>query len=624
MIILLLFLLFTAVAAVRKNGLSMIILLLFLLFTANVSAQTIEPTWEQINQRGYPQWFGDAKLGIFVHWGLYSVPAYASPEGYGEWFYRGLMTGDSGRVAAMQRHGGQPGQSPLQQYALLRDQWKGELWDPDEWAEIFRQSGARYVLLVTKHHDGYCLWDYANTALKDWNSVVSGPRRDIVKELTAAVRRQGLRMGFYFSLAEWTNPLHTWTVSPNDSVGRYVELYMIPQFKDLVGRYHPSVIFTDGEWDNNAEQWHARELISWYYNTVGSEGIVNNRWGHGNQHGYKTPEYSGGIMDTVSPWAECRGLGRSFGINHNEPLSNYLSSEELIQHFVKLVAAGGGLTLNVGPEADGRIPLLQQERLLSLGRWLETNGEAIYGSRPCAYPYEYNDTLTFERIDSLIDFDWVRNAPIKGMTYDHFNVHWEGRVEPLYTERYTFQVEVDDDVVVTLDGDTLIAHFKDVADAPASNAQAARNYASTSAAVTLQRGKSYRIEVSYREKDLEARMRLRWSSKSQRPQPVPAVGGWSGSYRCLAPSLCYTRQGDTLYAIALQAPGETLALHHLPIPPKGMKVKLLGCERPVEWHYSEGVLYLHTGGLSYADLAHCQGAWTFRIPLKQVADDHLR
>ena len=210
----------------------------------------------------------------------------------------------------------------------------------------------------------------------------TGPHRDICGELTEAVRKQGLQMGFYYSLPEWTSTIHTWYVDPNDSIAEYVDTHMIPQFKELVERYKPTILFTDGEWYNSAEQWHATELISWYYNTVGDEAIVNDRWGNGQQHGFRTPEYTGRAKLNDRPWAECRGIGRSFGLNRNEPFENYLTSDELIRHFVILVAAGGGLTINVGPAADGQIPLLQQERLLDLGRWLEINGEAIYGSNP--------------------------------------------------------------------------------------------------------------------------------------------------------------------------------------------------------------------------------------------------
>ena len=308
-----------------------IYLIAALLFSNLLFAQ-VQPTWESINERGYPQWFSDAKLGIFIHWGVYSVPAYASLEGYAEWYYRGLMTNDD-RKAFQERIYGKDFQ-----YEDFAPMWKAELWNPDEWAELFKKSGAKYVLLVSKHHDGFCLWpsQYA----PNWNSVEVGPKCDICGELTEAVRKQGLKMGFYYSLPEWTSNIHRWYQDPDENIGTYVDTHMIPQFKELVTRYQPTVLFTDGEWRNSAEQWHATELISWYYNTIGEEAIVNDRWGDGQQHGFRTPEYSAGITLTDRPWAECRGLGRSFGLNRNEPLENYLTSDELIRHFcVRQVAA---------------------------------------------------------------------------------------------------------------------------------------------------------------------------------------------------------------------------------------------------------------------------------------------
>ena len=176
--------------------------------------QRVEATWESLNQRGYPEWFADAKLGIFVHWGLYSVPAYAHETGYAEWFYRGLMEGDSGRVATLNNYirlwepllgdqwsgrmtnvEGMTVQTPklTDRYALFVPLWRAEHWNPDQWAELFARSGAKYVLLVTKHHDGYCLWN--SRYQPNWNSVTTGPRRDIVGDLTKAVRRAGLKMG---------------------------------------------------------------------------------------------------------------------------------------------------------------------------------------------------------------------------------------------------------------------------------------------------------------------------------------------------------------------------------------------------------------------------------------------
>lgn len=567
-------------------------LLVLLLLTAwSVHAQVL-PTWESINQRGYPEWFSDAKLGIFIHWGVYSVPAYASKEGYAEWYYRGLMTNDD-RKAFQERVYGKDFQ-----YEDFVPMWKAELWNPDEWAELFKKSGAKYVLLVSKHHDGYCLWpsQYA----PGWNSVETGPKRDICGELTDAVRKQGLRMGFYYSLPEWKSDIHRWYVDPDDAIGEYVDAHMIPQFKELVTKYKPTILFTDGEWRNTSEQWHATELISWYYNTVGEEAIVNDRWGNGQQHGFRTPEYSAGITLTDRPWAECRGLGRSFGLNRNESLENYLTSDELIRHFCVLVAAGGGMTLNVGPAADGTIPLLQQERLLDLGEWLQINGEAIYNTRPYSKFYEMKP-VTVVRSDQQIDFDWKRNSPDPAISCDHFQAHWQG-VFSCLEDDYVFEIETDDQAHLLIDGQTVI---EDARKSPVGK-------------MSLSKGQ-HRIEVYYEEDDLEATIHLYWSSKTMPKQVMtnfqmgamlPTMG-LRASYTCEQPSVCYTQGKNALYAIALDYPEEQLVLQ-LDEPSEDMKVTLLGSGKTLPWHYEEGRLVIETGSLRYGDL-RSTAAWVFKL-----------
>lgn len=560
-------------------------------------AQTYQPNWESLESRPYPQWFSDAKLGIFIHWGLYSVPAYAGLEGYGEWYLKGLMVGDTTRINFQNRVFGD-GNGDFQ-YADFARYFKGELFRPNEWASLFRKSGAKYVVLVTKHHDGYCLWD--SKFQPNWNSVVSGPHRNIVEELTDAVRAEGLKMGFYYSLMEWNNPIHRWTVDPTDSVGRYVDEYMMTQFKELVSRYRPSMIFADGDWDYSAEQLRSAELISWYYNLVGDEGVVNNRWGNGNPHGYRTPEYSAGITLTDRPWAECRGLGRSFGLNRNEPLSNYLSSDELIRHFCKLVAAGGGLTLNVGPAADGQIPLLQQERLLDLGKWLEINGEAIYGTRPFNHFYEMK-TIAVSRTDPQINFDWKRNSPDPQISYDNFTAYWRGMLTPSFSEKYTFEAETEDRVTVVIGGDTVVNYNPAVAGSQREGV------------VKLKANVPVEVEVEFEEKDLEAVCILRWRSKSQPSEVVPATAlgdGLQAVYSCEQPKVCYTTKGNVLYAIALVYPEAELWLDagefkSLPT------VTLLGCEKVLPCRMEGKWLVVDIRSLKYSDL-RSTAAWVFKI-----------
>ena len=554
----------------------------------------VQPNWESINQRGYPQWFRDAKLGIFIHWGLYSVPAYASKEGYGEWFYRGLMQRVPERMRIMSYYADTT-LSTFDQYKELTKYWHAELWNPDDWAQMFKDAGAQYVVLVTKHHDGYCLWD--SKFQPEWNSVVSGPKRNIVEELTNSVRNKGMRMGFYYSLPEWTNPLHIWMQDPDDSISDYVNDYMVPQFKELVERYKPDLLFSDGDWNNTAEQLRSPYLISWYYNTVGKDAIVNNRWGNGTKHGFLTPEYSAGIANTEVPWAECRGLGRSFGLNRNENLDNYMTDKELIQHFVELVAHGGGLTLNVGPYADGTIPLIQQERLRSLGKWLEINGEAIYGTIPYEIPCQRERVSAQLPPTETIDFDWVRNAPMRGVTPDHFDVHWSGTVTAPANGKYTFFASADDEMTVrrhvvvgkrhsqiTPHNDTLLHVSKN-----------ANERQHPTATAFLEKGFEITMEIDYHEDDMEASASLKWSFEDENvvedETPVPAE--WTGTVTWERTVRCFTVKEGSFYIIEFERPDpyKPLVIENMPkLKPKEEMI-LLGTEYEVDFHGYKGQAY---------------------------------
>ncbi len=591
------------------------ITIILLLYTAILSplhghaqSASVLPTWESLNQRGYPQWFSDAKLGIFIHWGLYSVPAYASKEGYGEWFYRGLMQKEPDRMRIMSYYVDTT-RLVFDQYKELTKYWHAELWNPEEWADLFKYAGAKYVVLVTKHHDGYCLWD--SQYQPEWNSVVSGPRRNIVEELTTAVRDEGLRMGFYYSLPEWTNPRHIWMVDPDNEIGDYVDNYMVPQFKELVTRYKPDLIFSDGDWNNTAEQLRSQELISWYYNTVGKNAIVNNRWGNGTKHGFLTPEYSAGIANTEVPWAECRGLGRSFGLNRNEDLDNYLTDQELIQHFVELVAHGGGLTLNVGPYADGTIPLIQQERLKALGKWLEINGEAIYGTRPYVIPCQQERRVTQMPPSETIDFDWVRNAPLRSVSTDHFTIHWSGEVVIPEDGQYTLTLIADDKAFVYKETfkmiwDNVLRYEKDASKNPLSQT-----------VLTLQKGEILPLLVEFQEKDLEASISLKWSKDGGEPTPIPA--NWDGGVYWDKTVRCFTTKNNNLYIIEFERPDCTkpLQIYNMPkINPKAT-FRLLedwGYNAKLKWKQDkDGTLTIDFSSITQELLNHLEHAWVIEV-----------
>ena len=536
----------------------------------------VQPTWESLNQRGYPQWFQDAKLGIFIHWGLYSVPAYASKEGYGEWFYRGLMQKVPERTRIMSYYADTT-KPVFDQYKELTQYWHAELWNPDDWAQMFKDAGAKYVVLVTKHHDGYCLWD--SPFQPEWNSVVSGPRRNIVEELTTAVRDKGLRMGFYYSLPEWTNPRHIWMVDPDNEIDDYVDNYMVPQFKELVERYKPELLFSDGDWNNTAEQLRSTYLISWYYNTVGKDAIVNNRWGNGTKHGFLTPEYSAGIANTEVPWAECRGFGRSFGLNRNEDLDNYMTDKELIQHFVELVAHGGGMTLNVGPYADGTIPLIQQERLRALGKWLKINGEAIYGTRPYEIPCQRTTTFASPGYSGPLHFDWVRNAPLREMPVDNFDIHWKGVFKAPKDGTYRFKAVANDEMTVAGNGDTILYY----------NSNWAEN--TPWHEVHLANGENYQLDVWYHEKDLEATASLLVSVDGGDFEPVSS--NWISEITWQTTTRCFTTREDNFYIIEFERPDprKPLVIKDMPkLNPKDGMI-LLGTEYEVDYHGEKGEAY---------------------------------
>jgi len=572
-----------------------------------------DASWQTLRDRPFPRWFLDAKLGIFVHWGVYSVPAYSGPEDYAEWFLRGLQQGDTLRTRFMRENFGRD--FDYRDFAPL---FRAELFDPQEWAELFRRAGARYVVLVSKHHDGFTLWPSAYSP--GWNSVDTGPGRDLVGELTEAVRGAGLRMGLYYSLGEWTHPQYRWDSDPPHMAERYVREHMIPQFKELVSRYHPSLIFSDGDWSATARQWRSRELVGWYFDAVGPEAVVNDRWGQGSEIGFRTPEYSAGLAQSRRPWAEVRGLGRSFGFNRNESLDAYLTPAELIHAFTRAVAAGGGMILNVGPRADGQIPLLQQERLLQLGEWLGINGEAIYGARRWTRSSD-SRVVTLERVDPRIDFDWVRNGPGRPIREDEFSATWTGVVVPEVTGDFTFHVEADDSARVWV-GDEMVVTFPGSDPGESAPAEAPVT-ASSSRPIHLEAGTSYPIRVHYWEDEVNARIRLFWSRPGEERQVIPqkrlrtkpdpgGIPGLAARYRSMQEWVVYTLQEDDVFAIFFQWPDGEMAL---PIPPPapGSAISILGGPAELPWRHDGETLFVDLSGVTACPL---QGrwAWALKIP----------
>ncbi|QEH37742.1 Alpha-L-fucosidase [Aquisphaera giovannonii] len=350
-----------------------------------------EAKWESLDRRPTPQWFLDAKFGIFIHWGVYSVPAWGAPKQYSEWYWNNMANKKPDNVW-WQFHKKNYGESF--EYKDFAPLFKAELYDADQWAELFHRSGAKYVVPTSKHHDGYAIWPSAEASRawgRPWNSVEVGPHRDLLGELVEAVRKkEGMRIGFYYSLYEWFNPL--WLGDRKT----FVAEHMHPQFKDVVSRYRPSIIFSDGEWEMPSADWKSEELLAWLFNEspCKDEVVVNDRWGKETRHhhgSYYTTEYGAGMANDDHPWEENRGMGYSYGYNRAENIDDYQTPRELVLMLCDLVSRGGNLLLDIGPTSDGRIPVVMQDRLVEMGKWLKVNGEAIYGTRFAGRPCQWSE-----------------------------------------------------------------------------------------------------------------------------------------------------------------------------------------------------------------------------------------
>lgn len=350
-----------------------------------------------------PTWFRDAKLGIFIHWGLYSVPGWAPTTGlfsnaaalgwenwfrlnpYAEWYANTMKI--AGSPTAL-HHQETYGDAPYADFAPVFAE-AVQAWDPAAMAAIIERSGARYVIPTTKHHDGYCLWpsEVANPHQAGWCS-----ERDLVGELATAVRARGLRFGAYYSGGlDWS-----WNPQPlryqHDTDSTYPQGddfidYVDRQWRELIDRYQPDVLWNDIGAPANQD---IAALFRDYLDRV-PDGTINNRFRQRDGNGelvaeppfdFTTPEYSSESTISALPFETCRGIGYSFGYNQMEGESTYLPIPELIHFFIDVVSKNGNLLLNVGPKADGTIPQGQIERLEALGAWLTVNGEAIYGTRP--------------------------------------------------------------------------------------------------------------------------------------------------------------------------------------------------------------------------------------------------
>jgi alpha-L-fucosidase len=364
-----------------------------------------EATKQSLKNHEVPDWFNNAKFGIFIHWGLFSVPAYAitgidlnesmkrgieahfKNNPYAEWYLNSLRIPGSPTQAFHKENYGEDFS-----YDDFVPTFNNELkkWDPDEMAEIFRKAGAKYVVLVTKHHDGFLLWPskFPNPRKKGYRAA-----RNIVEELTQSVRTKGMKMGYYYSGAlDWSfqsKPIIDGKTfienGPNEI--EYTE-YVNAHWYELIDDYNPVILWNDIGYPPNTNVY---EIFAYFYNK-NPDGVINDRWKQFHKSDIKvptvrhwdfvTPEYETMPRVTNYKWEVSRGIGFSYGYNRMETEKEYLKPGDVIKIVVDIVSKNGNLLLNVGPMPDGTIPELQKRVLLDLGEWLGINGESIFGTKP--------------------------------------------------------------------------------------------------------------------------------------------------------------------------------------------------------------------------------------------------
>ncbi|MEZ0165722.1 alpha-L-fucosidase [Kineococcus sp. LSe6-4] len=347
-------------------------------------------------EREVPQWYRDAKFGIFIHWGAYSVPAWAEPTGelgtverrewmkhnpYAEWYYNTIrIDGSPAQEHHRTVHDGAP-------YDEFLDRWTAAAFDPDDLVDLFRRAGAGYVVPTTKHHDGIALWDAPGTGER--NTVHRGPKRDLVADLAAATRRAGLRFGTYYSGGlDWhvadSGPHTGDPLEENRPVDAAYNEYAFAHVVDLVDRYRPDVLWGDIEWPDAGKPDGPRSfarILERYYAAV-PDGVVNDRWGL-THWDFRTSEYQAGKESEGSGmWENCRGVGLSFGYNQVEDATQYLDGPGAVRHLLDVVSRGGNFLLNVGPDEAGRIPELQRRCLEGVADWMAVNSSAVHGTTP--------------------------------------------------------------------------------------------------------------------------------------------------------------------------------------------------------------------------------------------------
>jgi alpha-L-fucosidase len=360
--------------------------------------------WNSLRHYETPDWFRDSKFGIFIHWGLYSVPAFGS-----EWYPRDMYRAGSEEY---KHHLATYGPLDKFGYKDFVPLFKAERFDPHAWARLFKDSGARYVVPVFEHHDGFAIYD---SGLSEWTAAKMGPHRDLAGELAQAVREEGLYLGasfhrvehnFFFDcgrmsrsdvndprFAAFYGPAHAWLKNPSGTPVSNDFTYVSTEWTndwlarsaEIVEKYHPELMWFDWWIGQPSVRGAITKFAAFYYNSSvqksGNPGVINYKYFAMEGHSAVLDIERGQLDHALpQPWQTDTSVSnKSWGYIEND---TFKSADFVVHELVDIVSKNGNLLLNVGPRADGTIPDEVQQILLEVGAWLKVNGEAIYGTRP--------------------------------------------------------------------------------------------------------------------------------------------------------------------------------------------------------------------------------------------------
>jgi len=347
-----------------------------------------EADWESLKKHDEaPEWFRDAKFGIYFHWGVYSVPAYGS-----EWYPRHMHMKTGRRSRCYKHHVENYGEPNEFGYHDFVPMFKAEHFNAEEWAELFKKAGAKYAGPVCEHHDGFSMWD---SELTPWNAADTGPKRDTTGQLEKAIRKQGMKFVTTFHherTRNWYPRVQGWPTTSNDP--KLQMLYMnVPEeffnrifqskLGEVIDKYQPDLIWFDGQMVQIKEPYHLR-FLAYYFNNAkkwGRDVVVTTKKKQ-YPHEISVQDFEKGRMNKITEYCWLTDDTISMGSWCYTKDLKIKSTSKVLHDFIDIVSKNGCLLLNISPKADGTIPDNQRKVLLEIGKWLDINGQAIYNTRP--------------------------------------------------------------------------------------------------------------------------------------------------------------------------------------------------------------------------------------------------